>query len=48
VAAAGDDDSDEVHQVEITDSIDLHHFAPRDMLDVVDAYLEAAHERGFR
>lgn len=38
---------DEVHVVEITDSIDLHHFAPRDMLSVVEAYLEAAHEKGF-
>jgi DNA-nicking Smr family endonuclease len=47
----GDDDDgagDDVYQVEITDSIDLHHFAPRDTLDVVDAYLEAAHEKGFR
>lgn len=48
MSAEGNDDGDEVHQVEITDSIDLHHFAPRDMLDVVDAYLEAAHEKGFR
>lgn len=47
---ANDDEEnlDEVHQVEITDSFDLHHFAPRDVLDVVDAYLEAAHEKGYR
>jgi heme a synthase len=31
----------------IEDSIDLHAFAPRDVLSVVDAYLEAAHEIGF-
>ena len=34
--------------LEIEDSIDLHAFAPRDVLSVVEAYLEAAHERGFR
>lgn len=34
--------------VEIVDHIDLHGFAPRDILDVVDAYLEAAQERGYR
>jgi DNA-nicking Smr family endonuclease len=31
----------------IEDAIDLHAFAPRDVRDVVDAYLEAAHEAGF-
>lgn len=34
--------------LEIEDSIDLHAFAPPDVLSVVEAYLEAAHERGFR
>ncbi len=33
--------------VEITEAIDLHHFHPSELLDVVDAYLDAAHERGF-
>jgi DNA-nicking Smr family endonuclease len=31
----------------IEDAIDLHAFAPRDVRDVVDAYLEAAQEAGF-
>ena len=31
----------------IGDSIDLHTFAPRDIPDVVESYLEAAHEEGF-
>jgi DNA-nicking Smr family endonuclease len=35
-------------EVEITDAFDLHTFAPRDIPDVVRAYLEAAAERGFR
>jgi len=29
------------------DSIDLHHFRPRDIPSVVDAYLQSAHEHGF-
>jgi len=33
--------------VPIERSIDLHHFQPREILDVVDAYLDAARERGF-
>ena len=32
----------------IEDSIDLHHFRPSEILDVVDAYLDAALEEGFR
>ena len=39
---------DEPVVVEITESIDLHHFLPSEVLDVVDAYLEAAFEAGFR
>ena len=31
----------------IEDSIDLHTFAPRDIPEVVESYLEAAHEEGF-
>jgi len=34
--------------VPIEDSIDLHYFPPRDVGEIVDAYLEAAAERGFR
>ena len=31
----------------ITDALDLHHFHPSELLDVVDAYLDAAIEDGF-
>jgi DNA-nicking Smr family endonuclease len=34
--------------VPIEDAIDLHSFAPRDVVSVVDEYLHAAHEAGFR
>lgn len=34
--------------VPIEDAFDLHHFRPAEVLDMVDAYLEAAQERGFR
>lgn len=34
--------------LEIEDSIDLHAFAPRDLLNVVQDYLDAAHEKGLR
>lgn len=43
-----EEDEEPIYEVPIEDSIDLHHFHPRDFLDVVDAYLEAAHEKGFR
>ena len=36
------------HRVPIEDSIDLHAFAPRDIPSVVEEYLRAAHEAGFR
>jgi DNA-nicking Smr family endonuclease len=39
---------DEVVRVPIEDAIDLHAFAPRDVVAVVDDYLHAAHEAGFR
>lgn len=35
-------------ELEITDSIDLHSFQPRDVGAVVDAYLEEARKAGFR
>ena len=46
---AGDADppGDEPVVVPITDALDLHDFAPREVLEVVDAYLEAAQEEGF-
>jgi DNA-nicking Smr family endonuclease len=36
------------HRVPIEDAIDLHAFAPRDIRSVVDEYITAAHEAGFR
>jgi len=35
-------------QLPIEDTLDLHPFAPRDVPSVVDEYLHAAHEAGFR
>lgn len=39
---------DEPVEIPITDVFDLHTFAPRDVRDAVEAYLEEAHARGFR
>ena len=39
-------DPDEPIPLEITDVLDLHHFAPKEILEVVDAYLDAAAEEG--
>lgn len=39
--------SDEVVQVPIEDSIDLHTFAPQDVVSVVDEYLHEARRKGF-
>jgi DNA-nicking Smr family endonuclease len=36
------------HRIEIEDSIDLHTFAPREIKSVVEEYVSAAHEAGFR
>jgi len=44
MAADADDD---VIVMPIEDSIDLHTFAPREIPDVVESYLEAAVEHGF-
>jgi dsDNA-specific endonuclease/ATPase MutS2 len=35
-------------EVPIEEAIDLHHFHPSEILEVVDAYLDAAIERGYR
>ena len=34
-------------ELEITDSIDLHSFAPRDIKSVVESYLAEARKKGF-
>ena len=34
-------------EIEITDSLDLHSFSPRDIRAVVEAYLIEAHKKGF-
>lgn len=39
---------DEPVRVPIEDAIDLHSFAPRDVVSVVDEYLYAARDAGFR
>lgn len=39
---------EEPFEIEITDTIDLHAFAPRDVRAVTEAYLEEARKKGFR
>ena len=41
------EDIPEVVDFEITDSIDLHGFQPKDVAAVTRAYLEEAHKKGF-
>ena len=41
-------DDEELYVVPIEESIDLHQFRPQEILAVVDAYLDAALEAGFR
>jgi len=43
-----DDDYGEVVEIPITDVFDLHTVPPRDVVPVVEAYLEAAWEKGLR
>jgi dsDNA-specific endonuclease/ATPase MutS2 len=38
---------DEPIEIPISDVFDLHAFAPRDVKDAVEGYLEEAHKRGF-
>ena len=40
-------EDDEPVAVPIEDAIDLHSFAPRDVISVVDEYLHAARQAGF-
>ena len=46
--APGSCDETDLYVVPIEESIDLHHFRPQEILAVVDAYIEAALEAGFR
>ena len=46
--AGGPEDDESVFVVPIEESIDLHGFRPSEILEVVDAYLTAALEKGFR
>ncbi|MGD1146455.1 MAG: Smr/MutS family protein [Thermoanaerobaculaceae bacterium] len=41
------DGPDELTELPIEDSLDLHTFAPRDVANVVDEYLRAARAAGF-
>ena len=43
-----DESHDEPFEIEITDSLDLHSFDPRDIKAVVTEYLKEAHKKGFR
>ena len=42
------DQDDPIVEIPIEDAIDLHAFAPADVVSVVDEYLHAAREAGFR
>ena len=42
------DPSGEPIAIPITDTLDLHTFAPRDAKDAVEAWLEEVHARGFK
>ena len=43
-----DTSHEQTHAVPIEDTLDLHTFAPRDVASVVEEYLHAAHQAGFR
>jgi dsDNA-specific endonuclease/ATPase MutS2 len=47
---AGEDDAavTEVTEVPLTDELDLHHFLPREVADLVTEYVHAAHAAGMR
>ncbi len=42
------DAPDSVHRIPIEDRIDLHAFSPKEVISVVEEYLEEAANRGFR
>ncbi|HVJ26750.1 MAG TPA: Smr/MutS family protein [Vicinamibacterales bacterium] len=37
-----------MYELPIEESLDLHTFEPREIVDVVEEYVRAAHEAGFR
>ena len=43
-----DEEQDDIVHLPIEDELDLHTFRPKEILDVVDAYLEEAAASGFR
>ena len=43
-----DENPDDVVDLEITDTLDLHAFSPKDVKAVTIAYLEEARKKGFR
>lgn len=45
---ASESADDTIAVMEIGESIDLHHFSPRDIPSVVDEYLREARRKGFR
>lgn len=45
--STSDDNFDEPIDIEITDSLDLHSFSPKDIRAVVEAYLPEAYKKGF-
>src|SRR6185503_13342381 len=47
-STVGDDPFDGPVDIPIEDALDLHYFVPREIPDVVEAYLEAAAAAGFR
>src|SRR3954469_21338881 len=48
VTETDDNPFPEPFEIEITDSLDLHSFSPKDIRAVVEAYLEEAHAKGFK
>ncbi len=46
--AADADDAADVVRLPIEPTLDLHPFAPRDIVSVVNEYLQSAHAAGFR
>jgi dsDNA-specific endonuclease/ATPase MutS2 len=38
---------DEIVDLEVTDTLDLHHFSPKDISRLVQNYIEEAHARRF-